>query len=1205
MSTAESLAEIELCTACTRGDLESVKRLIENRTSPWIRDDQGNTLFHLCCSSDQCKLEVLKYLISVSGIVDYGSLVNNEVLTLLHVACSSGKLDFVRFLFTQHQNAFKLYHDMHGHIPLYYACKREHVEIVKYVYDEDIELSFDDIYQCVKVSNWEIMKLLLQQITFKEFMDRVIRDELVHLGKLVTMEKVVQWLDQTTYYPLHYSVKLGYLNIVEFLITNVGFDLEALDQNGQRPLHVACEYSDNVDLVKYLIEVGGCNINAKTQRGSTPLHIACTKNRLEIVKLLLDFPKCDRKAADKYGRQALHIACAVSGNVELVRYLIEKGGCDVNARRLDGNTSLHIACEKNKIEIVQFLTSQSECNREDVNNDGQRPLHLACEFPGNLDLVKHLVEVAKCDINAKDSFGNAPLLIVCKNKLLHLAKYFSRHNECQSVTLTTSIGLDPKFQELLDKHNKYQQALKSQQFTYLRNVKCILTGPPGAGKSTLKKRLLNETLTIHSLSTGVVDAGIQIQSTFRKLQQESVIVPGLEKNIEWRRQSVDEEAFSVYDRLSRTCSSQTDTGISTASEDVLIREKRIEKDCEDIYNNTFEDDKANYQNEINSNGSNISSPVVLNPENEDVNESTDNIVKDCDTNSGDSDMTDIINSDSIMECPVQATPSKVKAVRTLSKTVQSISLNERAEYEQRLQESCEGGHATLNIIDTGGQPEFHEILPALITGPAINLLTFKLTEPLQARLHITYRSPSGETQPYETSFTHEEVIFRSLASIACLRENTIGWAFDKLPIKDDSEPAAFLIATHKDCVEDIKVKEVNEQLKMKIENSVDLFHDNLVQFSSEHEVIFPLDTINDQAEIEHLQSLLYSVMSHKFQKLPIPVSWYTFSVKLRKSEKPIHKLDTCFKIAQECGISVRDDFKSALWFLHHRVGSIMHYPEVEGLEDIVITDIQLVFDRITQLITSSFTFATTNNAAIDKEFHTNGRFTELHLKTLSSKRRESLTPVRLVSLLKHLHIVAGPMKSKVGRKTEKYYFMPCALKPTTVKREHRDQSMYPAPLLIHFKCGYNPVGVFCCLVVHLLSTKTQSELKWTLSKLNQYRNKITFTVGKCCDQITLVSRVTYLEIWIDRKPDISEAMSLKNLCPIIYNVIDHGIKTVTESLHYIYKSRHVFGFPCTACEISTPHPAICEYEDPVVAQCVFGSDVVSLQEQHTVWFDKV
>lgn len=57
--------------------------------------------------------------------------------------------------------------------------------------------------------------------------------------------------------------------------------------------------------------------------------------------------------------------------------------------------------------------------------------------------------------------------------------------------------------------------------------------------------------------------------------------------------------------------------------------------------------------------------------------------------------------------------------------------------------------------------------------------------------------------------------------------------------------------------------------------------------------------------------------------------------------------------------------------------------------------------------------------------------------------------MRLVSLQKHLHIVAGPMKSNVGRKTEKYYFMPCALKPITVEREHRDQSIYPGPLLIH------------------------------------------------------------------------------------------------------------------------------------------------------------
>ena len=95
---------------------------------------------------------------------------------------------------------------------------------------------------------------------------------------------------------------------------------------------------------------------------------------------------------------------------------------------------------------------------------------------------------------------------------------------------------------------------------------------------------------------------------------------------------------------------------------------------------------------------------------------------------------------------------------------------------------------------------------------------------------------------------------------------------------------------------------------------------------------------------------------------------------------------------------------------------------------------------------------------------------------------------------------------------------------------------------------YFSICVFCCLEVYLLSSTSQSELKWTLSKLHQYHNKITFTVDTCCDQITLISRATYLEIFIDCKTNVRKHMPLQSLYPIIYNIIDHGINTVTESL---------------------------------------------------------
>ena len=314
-------------------------------------------------------------------------------------------------------------------------------------------------------------------------------------------------------------------------------------------------------------------------------------------------------------------------------------------------------------------------------------------------------------------------------------------------------------------------------------------------------------------------------------------------------------------------------------------------------------------------------------------------------------------------------------------------------------------------------------------------------------------------------------------------------------------------------------------------------------------------------------------------------------------------------MARGCGIKDREDFKSVLWFLHHRVGVIMHYPEVEGLENIVITDLQLVFGRITQLITSCFTFKELRSASSEKEFHDNGLFCESHVKQLSSRKGDPLTPTRLVSLLKHLHIVAGPMKIKVGHKTENYYFMPCALKPASVEEEQRDESICPAPLTIYFECGYTPVGVFCCLVVYLLS---QTFIEWKLVKLHDkavhHRNKITFNVGDYYDCVTLISRATYLEVWVDRRGDSpAPDLTLDILCEKIISTLHRGLETVTKSLHYNYKSRHCFGFPCSCpgCYSLSPHPAIVDKKG-IATKCALTDEVVFLKERrHLVWSTKV
>ena len=1198
-------------------------------------------------------VDVTEYLVNI-GVFDINLKLKYRYNTPLHIACEKGHFEIVKML-TNHPQCNIDAENNTKQRPLHNACLSGNVDIVQHLMVEkgcDVTAKDDwgdtPLHEACTKGDFEIVKILTNhpQCNIEPENNRKWRP--LHLACQSGNVDIVQHLvvekgcdvtakDDWGDTPLHEACTKGDFEIVKILTNHPQCNIEPENNRKWRPLHLACQ-SGNVDIVQHLVVEKGCDVTAKDDWGDTPLHEACTKGDFEIVKILTNHPQCNIEPENNRKWRPLHLACQ-SGNVDIVQHLVVEKGCDVTAKEdRYGDTPLHIACKQGHFEIVKILTNHPQCNIEAENIIKQRPLHKTCQS-GNVDIVQHLVEDKGCDITAKDDSGNTPLHIACDlyyldvvkiltncptcdieaennehERPLHLAytaQYLflnftepkqsfqfiiarararARANRNLIIQLLVSKGCDISTvsdRQLHSNISRYQQALRSSGEAKLRVVKCILTGPPGAGKSTLKKRLLNESLTEPSLSTGVVDAAIQVDS-FRKLQQHNAVV-----TTEWRTQDLDEEAVLMFENIaSNTAQSHPPhPNIETVHPDRLVTCRDNIIDIRDDYTEKLEEDN----NDSYSDGE-VSITVQ-----EDAKRMGD-LVEEIEEEE--------IDDNNVGFKENTKTTKSNKGVDSLSKFVESIPIKKRKTYEERSGQTTKDNHAMLHIIDTGGQPEFHEMLPALITGPAINLLVFDLTIDLTSRYEITYRSSSGDSKPYQTSLTHEEVIFRSLASIACLRQNTIGWSFDEVPLKDESEPAAFLIATHRDCFPNeaeaqAKVDSVNNYLKLKIQTSGELFNEDLVRYSTLDQVIFALDTRNDQTEIEELRSILHQVIDRNFCELPVPASWCAFSLKLRKSKKSLHLLDACFKIAQDCGIKDREDFKSVLWFLHHRVGVIMYYPEVEGLGNIIITDLQLVFDRITQLITSCFTFEELGSVSSEKEFRDNGRFSESHVKQLSSRKGDPLTPTRLVSLLKHLHIVAGPMKIKVGRKTENYYFMPCALKPAPVEEEQRDESICPAPLTIYFECGYTPVGVFCCLVVYLLSQTSKSELEWKLhDKIVHHRNKITFIISKYYDRITLISRATYLEVWVDQK---TPKLSLDVLCEQIISTLHRGLETVTQSLHYTYKSHHFFGFICCCpeCHSVPSHPAVVD-ENDLAAECVLTREVMRLQERrHLVWSTKV
>ena len=1154
--------------ACDKGHFEVAKYLIA-QPSCNIEAEDDNHVRPIHLASRLGDTNILKYLINVVGCNVNAKGKNQR--TCLHWACENNNFEAVK-LITSLSTCNLESKDDDFIEPIQLALSNGNVDISGCLITEIIKRkrSGNDLIDYLKIVNMvtsttiETASILSHQLPLLAALHGNAENV---KSLLLRGDYDVNTKGHGGYTLLHCACASNNLACVEFLTAQINCDVEVQNDDHDRPLHVASCFG-NIDITIHLVEVAGCDINSKGNHGYSPLHYACNRSHLEVVQFLAAQTHCNVEVEDDNHDRPLHVASRI-GNVDIVKCLINIAGCDINAKGSNGYTSLHWVCEKGNFKLFCFLTTQLTCTANIPNDNNDQPLHIAARF-GSIDIVRNLVEKKSCDVNAKGKSGYTPLHYACKHSSIEVMEYLLDHPDCDTDVLSSlSEYGDKRVQTVINFHNKFQLAMKSTGVAYLRVVKCILTGPPGAGKSTLKKRLLNESLIEPSLSTGVVDAGVLVDS-FRKLQ-EGGMVPCLQNVTEWNKQNVDEEAVFILESVSSNTAGQHQVK--------PIRRKKYKSSSNQISSLLTEFVSASHENL----DSQLTDQLAFE---ENAFDWETLISSDIEWKEGQQVQETVENS--------KNDNSKVKAVKVLSETVQTIPVTEREIYEEKTRQISQDNHAMLHIIDTGGQPEFHEILPALITGPAINLLVFKLTEDLRSRYHITYRSPTGESQPYETSFTHEEVIFRSLASIACLRQNTIGWSFKESPIDDDSEPAAFLIATHRDQVNQSKVTEVNEQLKAKIQKSK-LFHENLVQFASPDQLIHAIDTTYDILEIDELRNMLHKVISNKFQELPIPVSWCTFSVKLRKINKSLHDINSCYELALECGITDGEDFMFALWFLHHRVGSIMYYPEVNGLKDTVITDLQLVFDRITHLITSCFTFKSSGNAALENEFRTTGQFTEEDIIKLSKKSDDPLSPVILVSLLRHLHIVAGPMSIKNG---PKYYFMPCALKPAAIEEEQRDELVCPVPLLIYFECGYCPVGVFCCLVVQLLSKTQSPEMNWTLYDTPHFRNKIIFRIGKFYHLITLICRATYLEIWTD--PTISTVPFYE-----IYQTLDKAIKTVTQSLHYMYKSRHFFGFPCTICQSTSPHPAICEYDDPVAAKCVQGGELMILGMQHTIWFDEV
>ena len=508
---------------------------------------------------------------------------------------------------------------------------------------------------------------------------------------------------------------------------------------------------------------------------------------------------------------------------------------------------------------------------------------------------------------------------------------------------------------------------------------------------------------------------------------------------------------------------------------------------------------------------------------------------------------------------------------------------------------------TIYFTDTGGQPEFQEVLPALISGPALFFLVFKLIDDLNQRYEVQFISSSKKSRPYVSSFTVKEVLLQSLASIASTCSYASHTSKKMVPIK----PHVVLVATHEDQATEDQIRVIQKELKETLEKT-EYYRQNILVFASEDEPVFTVNNISsDGRDTDKIRKIVERIAKHPSFHIEVPLPWLVSSLAFRLLQVPIISYDQCTSITSECGIDTPAELKEALWFLHHKVGFIRYFESVPELRDVVILDPQLLFDRITELISGTFTFEHVgpHDAC---QFRETGIFPLRTINDLTAQSSEYLSTAKLVTLLEYLHIIA-PIQGKSGE-VEKY-FLPCVLSHVSTKTSIQEEaSSKVPPLFITFRCGYCPKGVFSALIVHLMSKHNNggAKITWRLNEDEVSRDRVSFNVDKALHTVSITTHCTHLEVLVQSETQASTNLlhtSPHEVCNSIRQCIDEGIVAVSQTLHYNCDSAFYYSFYCTHPSCTKyDHLAVCYDNDPIAMKCSKSRKPCDLPDNCRVWF---
>ena len=504
----------------------------------------------------------------------------------------------------------------------------------------------------------------------------------------------------------------------------------------------------------------------------------------------------------------------------------------------------------------------------------------------------------------------------------------------------------------------------------------------------------------------------------------------------------------------------------------------------------------------------------------------------------------------------------------------------------------------ITLIDTGGQPQFHEVLPMFMQGTSASMFTMKLDESLDDHPLIEFYDDSGHlVGSYRSPFTNQQILMRCMRVIQSQASQS----------QEGFCPTPIFVGTHKDleqqCPEprENKNRRILEMLPIAAQDNAIYCDEGL------KEVIFAVNAKTPGPREKEVAAELRRVIVEKSRVKPkqIPLRWHALELALQKLMlelgRGVLSKSKCLEVARRFHFT-NESFEEALKYLDNF--NILFYCR-DVLPD-VICDSQVLLDKVMELVEYSYRLQTDAYRHIATEGKLR-KFRDQGIITLEFLRKKEFgrhyvqglfSPVELLKLFEKLLIVS-PI-------TEEEYLMPCLLRVTQEPIPFAPRSSVPS-LLVYFP--HSPLlGVFCALIAYLLS-----QAKWKLlfdgsnqSPVKVDRKTVQFEVpGKLPGVITISDPFsTYFQVSFQLPAKAPRALSAK-VCPQICEAIIAGLHKASSALHY-KNSVPEYAFLCfehNASESATPHASVVDSTHMLMTCTLNPAKFCSiLTEDHLVWF---